>query len=262
MPIHDWTRVDAGIFHAFHHSWIEEISRSLNRGLLPPEYYALAELITGNTGPDVLTFQRPVYSSLSGESAPTAGGVAVDSEPPKARFHARTEIDEYATKAKAVVIRHRSNHRVIAIVEIVSPGNKISQSALSAFVYKADQALLAGVHLLIVDLFPPNSRDPDSIHRSIWGEGRPADFALPEDKSLSCSYYVGSPGIEVYFEPVAVGDPVPDMPLFLTPEVYVLLSLDNTYRSAWEAFPAFWREVLTAPPPPDAGHGKSRLRRR
>ena len=26
MPVHDWTRVEAGIFHAFHHSWIEEIA--------------------------------------------------------------------------------------------------------------------------------------------------------------------------------------------------------------------------------------------
>jgi hypothetical protein len=30
MPIHDWTRVDAGIFHHFHQSWIPEISRALN----------------------------------------------------------------------------------------------------------------------------------------------------------------------------------------------------------------------------------------
>ena len=34
MPIHDWARVDAGIFHAFHHDWITEIARALNRGLL------------------------------------------------------------------------------------------------------------------------------------------------------------------------------------------------------------------------------------
>ncbi len=27
MPVHDWTRVEAGIFHDFHHAWIEEIKR-------------------------------------------------------------------------------------------------------------------------------------------------------------------------------------------------------------------------------------------
>ena len=26
MPMHDWTRVDAGIFHAFHHDWITELA--------------------------------------------------------------------------------------------------------------------------------------------------------------------------------------------------------------------------------------------
>jgi hypothetical protein len=24
MPIHDWSRVEAGVFHAFHHDWITE----------------------------------------------------------------------------------------------------------------------------------------------------------------------------------------------------------------------------------------------
>ncbi len=32
MPMHDWTRVDAGIYHDFHHEWISEIKRALNRG--------------------------------------------------------------------------------------------------------------------------------------------------------------------------------------------------------------------------------------
>jgi hypothetical protein len=57
MPAHDWTRVDPGIFPAFHHSWIEEIARALNRGLLPEDYYALPEQYAGGFGPDVLTLQ-------------------------------------------------------------------------------------------------------------------------------------------------------------------------------------------------------------
>lgn len=38
MPVHDWTRVDAGLFHHFHHSWIEDTARALNQGVLPGEY--------------------------------------------------------------------------------------------------------------------------------------------------------------------------------------------------------------------------------
>jgi hypothetical protein len=31
MPIHDWTRVDAGIFHDFHLAWIAEIREATYR---------------------------------------------------------------------------------------------------------------------------------------------------------------------------------------------------------------------------------------
>ena len=30
MPVHDWTRVDAGLFHHFHQDWTIELCRSLN----------------------------------------------------------------------------------------------------------------------------------------------------------------------------------------------------------------------------------------
>ncbi|MGH7193944.1 MAG: hypothetical protein ACREJM_10485 [Candidatus Saccharimonadales bacterium] len=36
MPIHDWTRVEAGIFHHFHVEWMGALARALNQGLLPP----------------------------------------------------------------------------------------------------------------------------------------------------------------------------------------------------------------------------------
>ena len=153
-------------------------------------------------------------------------------------------MDLYAKKAKAVVVRHRSGHQVIAMVEIVSQGNKASQTELHAFVSKADQAMQAGVHLLIVDLFPPTARDPHGIHRAIWGEDREGSFALPEDKPLTCVSYVGQPALEVFLEPVAVGDGLPDMPLFLSPEIYVPVPLETTYVSAWEAVPDVWREVI------------------
>lgn len=44
MPMHDWDRVPAEIFHAFHHNWISEIGRALNRGSLPGDFYALPQL--------------------------------------------------------------------------------------------------------------------------------------------------------------------------------------------------------------------------
>jgi Protein of unknown function (DUF4058) len=256
MPIHDWTRVDAGVFHDFHHAWIAEIRRSLNRGLLPRGYYALAEQISGGVGPDVLTLNRPAFGSLSSESSPSDGGIAVADAPPKVRFHAKDEVEIYASKADVVVIRHRSGHKVIAMIEIVSPGNKSSETAMKACVQKAIQALSSGIHLLIVDLFPPTTRDPWGIHRVIWGEDREGDFALTDDRPLTCVSYVGMPCPEVYLDPVAVGDVLPDMPLFLKTDVYVPLPLEATYQSAWEAVPDFLQEILAAPARPAKGRGK------
>src|SRR5688572_13980807 len=115
MPIHDWTQVGAGIFHDFHHGWIEEIKRALNNGLLPTDYYAIAEQIIGHLGPDVLTLRTPGFAALPTPThEPAGGGVAVAQRPPKARFHVKAESDLYSEKAKAVVVRHSSDHQVIA----------------------------------------------------------------------------------------------------------------------------------------------------
>ena len=53
MALHDWTRVDPGIFHDFHVAWIGELRRALNSGVLPADYYALAEPTAGDVVPDV-----------------------------------------------------------------------------------------------------------------------------------------------------------------------------------------------------------------
>src|SRR5712692_9230851 len=160
MPIHDWTRVDADIFHAFHHDWITEIARALNRGLLPAAYYALPQQFAGGLGPDVLTLRRPGSNGTPLTVEPPDGGVALAIAPPRVRIRMRSEANRYAAKAKTVTIRHVSNHQVVAMVEVVSPGNKNNQNGLNAFVQKAREALAAEIHLLLVDLFPPTSLAP------------------------------------------------------------------------------------------------------
>jgi hypothetical protein len=245
MPIHDWTRVEAGIFHAFHQGWIYEIASSLNRGLLPPSYYALPEQIAGGLGPDVLTLHGPNGDTTKPPAPLPDGGVAVAESPPRVRWRMRPESRRYVSKS--VTIRHVSNHRVVAMVEVVSPGNKNNQNGLNAFVRKAREALAEGVHLLLVDLFPPSVRDPQGIHRAVWGDDCGEDFAPPPDKPLTCVAYVGGADAEAFVEPVAVGDALPEMPLFLTPNVYVPVPLEAAYLAAWENMPSYWRGVLTAP---------------
>src|SRR6266849_9617555 len=95
MPIHDWTRVEAGVFHHFHHGWITEIARALNSGILPDDYYALAEQQAAGFGPDVLTLQGPQPEAVGSRSTdePVSGGKSLLLAPPSVRFSAESGRD-------------------------------------------------------------------------------------------------------------------------------------------------------------------------
>jgi Protein of unknown function (DUF4058) len=255
MPIHDWTRVEAGIFHHFHHDWITEIARTLNRGILPADYYALAEQFAAGFGPDVLTLQgdRNGAPDDSAEPSPVSEGGGLLLAPPKLQPTAETDMAFYRRKQTTVAIRHVSGDRVVAMVEIVSPGNKASRNPLQAFVRKVAQLLDQGIQLLILDLFPPGPRDPQGIHGVIWEETAGPEYVAPVDKPLTLAAYESGLTIRAYVVHVAVGDVLPDMPLFLEPEQAVEVPLEATYAAAFAEVPRRWRRVLEAPPTVGSG---------
>src|SRR5206468_548871 len=137
-----------------------------------------------------------------------------------------------------------SEHRVVAVLEILSPGNKSSKSTLTTFVRKAQDLISAGVHLDLVDLFPPTSRDPEGIHSVVWGEDEADVFRFDPAKPLTCTSYIGGAGAEAFVEPVAIGDALPELPLFLTPKEYIDVPLEETYMAAFAEVPDVWRDVL------------------
>jgi len=254
MPVHDWTRVTAGTFHDFHLAWIAELRRVLNGGLLPPGYYALAEQVAGGIIPDVLTLQQ----ASSPDEAPQLGAkpdsgsgaavLAVTEAPPRVSVTATTgEAATLALRRRRIVIRHATGDRIIALVEIVSPGNKESFPMLEAFIEKAATALWAGYHLLILDLWPPGPFDPAGIHAALWTSvGGAAPDPAPKDRPLTLAAYgVRAPGLfTAYLEPIQVGAELPDMPLFLAPERYINVPLERTYGAAWEGVPQRLRRVI------------------
>lgn len=248
MAIHDWSRVGAGIFHHIHNRWIGEIGDALNNEVLPAGYYALAEQIAGGLGPDVLTLEG---GSTNGDSSTNGSSrvaiVAVKESPPKVSFTATTEMDEYVRKQNQLTIRHSSGDRIVAMIEIVSPGNKASRHALRSFVVKTGDALYQGYHLLIVDLHPPGPRDPQGIHGAIWAELSDDEYTAPTDKPLTLAAYSAGLVKRAYVQPIAVGDTLADMPLFLEPEEYVNVPLEATYQSAYRGVPQRWKRVLETP---------------
>jgi hypothetical protein len=248
MPVHDWTRVEAGIFHDFHHGWIEEIKRTLNSGLLPEDYYALAEQHAAGFGPDVLTLQGPGNDKADGPRAtPANGGTAVLIAPPRIEPTAETDLEFYRRKQSTVTIRHVSGDRIVAMVEVVSPGNKGSRAALRSLVEKAAELLDKRIHLLILDLHPPGRRDPQGIHGAIWEEIAGQEYVLPAEKPLTLAAYESALTVRAYVKHVAVGDDLPDMSLFLEPGGQIPLPTEATYRTAFSAVPHRWQRVLEAP---------------
>jgi len=245
MPMHDWAKLDAGIFHAFHHEWISEISRALNRGLLPEDYYALPEQVAAGFGPDVLTLQGDVSGDRATEpDGGDATSTTLVKNRPRTRFTAESDAAFYRRKKSLIVVRHVSGDRVIAMLEIVSPDNKSNQHAFQAFVDKACELLEHRIHLLIVDPFPPGPRDPDGIHAAIWRQVDDTAFCPPADQPLTLVAYECDFTTRAYIETLAVGQPLPEMPLFLQPKGCIQVPLETTYHDAFAVMPKRWRMVL------------------
>jgi hypothetical protein len=236
MPVHDWSRVDANLFHDFHQAWSIGIRNALNGGLLPKGYSALVEQHAGGVVPDVLALQR------RDRSTPPTGG-AVTAEPPRTQFVYEAKNEVSAARANRIAIRH-SLGEVVSVIEIVSPGNKSSQRALRALVEKTVGFLQQGVHVLVVDLFPPSIRDPEGIHKAIWDEFQDEPFRLPNETPLTLAAYVAGFPKTAYVELVAVGDRLPDMPAYLDEDRYVLVPLEATYQSTWATCPEDMRAVI------------------
>jgi hypothetical protein len=245
MSIHAWSKTDAGLFHHFHQFWIVNLCTGLNAGVLPRDCFALAEQTTAGPIPDVL----PLHQASDRPERPSRGeppvGVALAQAAPRTTYPPLAEPDLYALKADRIAIRHRLGG-VVAVIEIVSPGNKSSKAALRSFVDKAVAFLRQGVHLLVIDLFPPTPRDPQGLHKAIWDEILEEPFTLPPDRPLTLASYSAGDVKIACVEPVAVGDPLPDMPLFIEPERYVSAPLQATYALAWNDCPAPFREAVIA----------------
>jgi hypothetical protein len=247
MPVHDWTRVSAGTFHDFHSAWIIHLKEALNSGLLPEDYYAMAEQHVGSMIADVLTLH-------TGEQAPVqprgGGPVAVAEAPPGVgRKMVAGPNASYRAARRTLAVRHAANHRLVALVEIVSPANKDRASSVNDLVEKVHSALKHGVHVLAVDLFPPGPWDPQTIHAAVWESFDPEEYAPPAGRSLMLASYVAAPLPEAYVEHVAVSDALPEMPLFLQPNWYVNVPLEATYEAAYRGLPAYWRGVLEGASP-------------
>lgn len=226
MPLLDHFRppIDPRVgWESFHHRWANAVADHLDR-LLPSQFFARVEV---HLGADVAT-DVTEEELLPPAGANGARGVAVQTYTPPA---ATAVIPAVFPDEAAVEVRSADpGARLLAVVELVSPGNKKGPEPRAAFVSKAAAYLQHGIGLVVVD--PVTDRHfnlHDQLARSLAGSD---EYAMPGGPSTYAAAFrpAADPGgVEAWAYPLAVGDPLPVVPLYLRGHGCVPLDLEATY---------------------------------
>lgn len=243
MPMHDWTRVDPNDYHTFHLMWLVSLASALNHKHLPEGYYAMADHTTPPIVPDVVTLTTSDLPLLSGMQE---GGVAVEATPETAIAVTESGRKRRAAGRRRIAIKHVRDRQIVAVIEIVSPSNKAKRDEFADLVGKSVQLLRQGIHLLLLDPFPPTIRDPKGIHAAVWKELTGKTAKQADGKPLTLASYVsrGENRYSAFVEPISVGDRLRDMPLFLTNRLHIPAPLEKSYMTAWDGFPGAIQKLL------------------
>jgi len=209
--------------------------------LLPRGRFAIAEEVVGGPESDVVTLKTDDDSSFQEGHSNVA--LAEPLVKPQTSFVMKADVDRYVAKVNRIRIEHDLGE-VVAVIKLVSPGNKISGHAIRQFVEKSIDLILQKINLLVIDPFPPGPRDPQGIHDLIWEELTGQTFELPPDRSLTMVAYQVSPIKTAYVEPICIGTALPVMPVFLQDDYYVNLPLEETYAETWNVLPGELRAPL------------------
>jgi hypothetical protein len=202
-------------WHSFHNSWATYLSSQLNT-LLPEGYFAEANVQFG-VEVDVAAFDEA-------RSAPPA----TPWTPPPPDASVPVELQPAVIE---VGIFSRSGGPILAgALELISPANKDRQAHRDALVSKCAAYLQAGVGLVLVDVVTERTAD---IHRELvarLGGGDPG--AGP---ALFASAYrpverAGATALDIWREPLAVGQLLPTLPLWLRGGLCLPVDLEATYE--------------------------------
>lgn len=228
MPLRDHFRPPLDkktSWEGFHGSWPAAIVMALNRKL-PPRYLAEPCIHLG------VSMEIDVTASDEEMPAPSpsgfdtgAGGVATD--PP----------DQYAYEVR--VFDTWRDRRLVAAVEIVSPGNKDRPESRRAFVTKCAALLQQRVSVVIVDLVTTRQFNLYGDLLESIGQADPA--LAPEPPPLyaaACRWTRRDEAwhFESWLHPLALGQPLPTLPLWLADNFAVPLELEASYEETCRIF--------------------------
>ena len=212
-------------WRSFHGTWAGTIARLLNEGLLPEGYYAVPFI--GQDGPievDVATIREAKKAAEDMTwTAPAPDLTAVIDLP---------EADE----VEVHVLTDDGDPRLMAAIELLSPRNKDRPQAREAFIAKCIGYLQRGSSVILVDTV--STRHADLIVEILSRlDARPT---LPVG-GLSATAFrkITSDGddqeLQVWQSPIALGKPLPTLPLWIETDVSVRLDLETSYQATCDA---------------------------
>jgi hypothetical protein len=162
------------------------------------------------------------------------GGVAVATwAPPQPTLTLETELhdqDEYEVR----VYDDGHGRRLVAAIEIVSPANKDRPESRRAFVAKAAALLQQGVCVSLVDLVTVRQFNQYADLLELIGVGDP--MLGPGPPALYAVTVRGRkrlrrrPLLDAWFHPMALGQTLPALPIWLDVDLGVSLNLETSYE--------------------------------
>jgi hypothetical protein len=205
--------------------WVANLARWLNRNLPRDRYQARAHAHLGSQiEADVAEFEP-----LPANGPPAGGGVATL---PQVEAALATIPAVFPDEFAVHLVDRTDTHRLVGVVEFVSPGNKKEVGERETYVAKCVAYLRQGIGLVIVDVVSDRRANLHNVLvRRLGQDGPPA--TLPEEPLYVAGYgptrRAARDVIDLWPKPLAVGQPIPTVPLPLRDGPLVPLPLEATY---------------------------------
>ncbi len=220
-------------WEGFHGWWAAEIAGGLN-GLLPADYFAEFQVtLSSRIEVDVATCTENGDSDAPASHGDHGVALAVQTQtwaPPvavmPAVFPDDIEVQVYSSMAGPTLV---------AALELVSPANKDSDETRRAFAAKCAAYLQRGIGLMIVDIVTSRHANLHDELVSLMGQVDGFRFAAPTHLYVTAYRPVHRQErneIDLWRETLAVGRPLPTLPLAVRGLGCVPIDLEATYMEA------------------------------
>jgi len=219
-------------WEGFHGWWSAAMAASLNEHL-PEEYFAEFQVTLGTRiEVDVATFSE---DSEHESSDGNGGGKAVQTltwAPPTATAIMPAVFPDIF---EVRIFSNMTGPALVAVIELVSPGNKDREEARRAFATKCAAYLQQGIGLIVIDIV--TSRHANLYDELIALLGHGERFAFPSSTPLYATAYRPAHRhkrneIDLWLETLEVGKPLPVLPLAIRGLGYLPVNLEETYMEA------------------------------